>query len=88
MDELDLLEDFQERVENVRNQLDPILADEEHTGVCVYALLNALGNELGLMITDCKQNRSELMEQLNKDLNSILDWELEINRSVTVKKTH
>jgi hypothetical protein len=89
MDESEILEDFQERVDSLGEELEPILAEEEHIGVCVYALLNALGHELRMMIVDCKKDRSEIMEQLNKDLNGIIDWQLEVhNQSGSIKKSH
>jgi hypothetical protein len=80
-DSQDELVDFNERVEQLGEQIAPFLAEEEHLGVCVYTLLNALGHELQMMITDCGAKRAQVIKQVHQDLEEILDFQLESEKS-------
>jgi len=81
-------EDFHERVETLGNQIAPALEEEEHVGICVYALMNAMAHELKLMVEDFGASKEELLKRVQEDLEEILDWQLEVHKKTNNKKVH
>lgn len=76
--------EFMDRVEVLTDKLSQLLGTENHCGVCVYSLLNALANEIQTMVDDCNQDRDEIIKQAKEDLDEMLVFTAE--QSVAKKK--